>query len=68
MGRGCNEKSPPILEDLRQRRVEKAVHDVATPPVVKQHAKVEVTYPEYISRSIVSLLVFIMAATMRGKK
>ena len=68
MGKGCNEISPPTLEELkkgsRQRNLKH--NDAPKKEEKKELKKVEVTYPDYMSRTIVSLLVFVMAATMRG--
>ena len=67
MGLGGNEKTPPQLEELREREIQ-ASKDVPQPSEKEDQpaAAVEVKYPQYLSRFFTSLAVFIMGATMRG--
>jgi len=74
MGRGCNESavsrmrsfSPSTTLNEKEFNVEKRA-DSDLGQNEKTHQRVEVKYPGYMSRTVVSALVFVMAATMRGK-
>ncbi len=76
MGFGANEVSPPELEEIARKRREKQQHKWKKEEEVEeeedgktatQQRHAEVKIPGYVGSTLTFLLVFFMAATIRGE-